>query len=716
MLWLALSMALADEAARDARLEQPPTVRDIAVQESLQDLPWVCQNLTPTLCRLYRGTHDNAVRQAMEQDEDGFGAHLYGARRLVDRPALDEPTLSTDAWRIELWYAHHGWFDARVIGFEVIEVKPRHRLARWMIPWKYGVPSAPVVDVVVQVEEGPRSVVGSVTVNGDEVAGPALERKIERTAEALIGGAYVNSQPYELANYIQNQFQRKGFARATAEVSMVARPQDQEVDITVEVDPGDVCVFGEVEVVGNDAVSTEDILQRVTILPGERYDPEAMNETQRNLFGLGTFSVVQIIPELDGTSQQIPIRIEVTEARFREIKVGGGAAAGGSQGEVRGRFAAEHKNLFGKLLRVDVDATAGQRVLTQPGSGVSPADVRGLVDEQDIQGLQDNVVLGPFATVNADAVWPNLFGYPNLSHTPETRYELRREFYQSYHDVSLAPALTWRPHPRLAISPTYRWEYRYFIDRDLFAPGLDEVEKSVNQWSVQSFGLQTIWNTSRPMFQPTHGWNVRGTVLSAGGFLPGFTWAQGDLDVRKYQAIAVDDFRGVLAFRVAGGYQMPYGDDGHVPSWKRYRLGGSQDVRGYAEGNLGPRLCYERGQQGTVPSGAEPIPCQDIPRNERAVYTLGGRVMAMASMELRMDIPWDAQFVVFHDLGQVWATPQDVSLADLSPTAGFGFRYPTPAGPARLDVGVRYLHPTGREPDYAADRAYGIYIGIGEAF
>ena len=65
------------------------------------------------------------------------------------------------------------------------------------------------------------------------------------------------------------------------------------------------------------------------------------------------------------------------------------------------------------------------------------------MEEQDIQGLQDGG--GPFATVNADAVWPNLFGYPNLS-TPETRYELRREFYQILRRLAGAGADR-QPHP-----------------------------------------------------------------------------------------------------------------------------------------------------------------------------------------------------------------------------------------------------------------------------
>ena len=514
---------------------------------------------------------------------------------------------------------------------------------------------------------------------------------------------------------------------------MLARPEDQEVDIFIAVEPGEICVFGEVEVVGNVAVSEEDILQRVTILPGERYDPDAMNETQRNLFGQGTFAVVQVIPQFEVPGQQIPIRIEVTEANFREVKIGGGAATGGSQGEVRGRIAAEHRNLFGRLIRVDIDATAGQRVYsTNSAPGLSALAA---ARNQDLSEVAGTVSTGPFAQVDADLVWPEFLGIRRLSHTPETSYELAFEQLQTYHDVSLAPAFTWRPMPKLAITPIYRWEYRFFMERDpsVFSPTLDEVERGLNDWSVQSFQLRANWNTAQPFFQPTHGWYVDVSVLNAGGPLEGFTWAQGDLDIRKYQAVAVNDFRGVLAFRVAGGYQRAYGDDGHVPSWKRYRLGGATDVRGYAQDYLGPRACFAQHPKTGLPAtldadgsvvtdadgnpvAPQSIPCSSIDRRERVVYPLGGTLSALGSVELRIELPYNMQAVVFHDLGQVWPDPRYWSLRELSPTAGVGLRYPTPAGPARLDLGVRYLHWTDREPAYAADRFFGVYIAVGEAF
>ena len=42
------------------------------------------------------------------------------------------------------------------------------------------------------------------------------------------------------------------------------------------------------------------------------------------------------------------------------------------------------------------------------------------------------------------------------------------------------------------------------------------------------------------------------------------------------------------------------------------------------------------------------------------------------------------------DFGQVWGTDQDIRLGDLELTPGIGFRYLSPVGPLRLDLGYNF--------------------------
>jgi outer membrane translocation and assembly module TamA len=70
--------------------------------------------------------------------------------------------------------------------------------------------------------------------------------------------------------------------------------------------------------------------------------------------------------------------------------------------------------------------------------------------------------------------------------------------------------------------------------------------------------------------------------------------------------------------------------------------------------------------------------------------------------------------VVFLDAGNVYSTVGQMSLAELRASAGVGFRYRSPVGPIRLDLGVkldRRTLPTGE-----IERPTALHISLGEAF
>jgi outer membrane protein assembly factor BamA len=111
--------------------------------------------------------------------------------------------------------------------------------------------------------------------------------------------------------------------------------------------------------------------------------------------------------------------------------------------------------------------------------------------------------------------------------------------------------------------------------------------------------------------------------------------------------------------------------DKGVPEYERFYAGGSSTIRGYDEREFGP-----------------------------------GDFMLLANLEVRFPIVWNVVGVAFMDMGNVWASIDDVERYDfdiyLSPedytlrratdvkyTVGAGIGYQTPVGPARIDYGMR---------------------------
>ncbi|MCP4806479.1 MAG: BamA/TamA family outer membrane protein [Proteobacteria bacterium] len=724
------------ELRREERRAAPPTVRDIEfhedqlfAQEFLRRGPHSPPPRVPVIHYLQRsdifgrGTNNNLVRVSMEQDEDGVLAHVFPFRAFIDRVPLDTEVLEQDAWRVELWYAHHGWFDAEVTAWEVREVRPAPRLPG-LRPRRL---RGPVVDVIAHVELGPESLITLVEIDGIDHVSPAAMGTVRRAKDDMEGARFDIDAPYDMADIVRNQLLENGYARAATSVNVVARPDDHELEVFVQAEAGEICMFGEVEIVGNVDVRAEDIERRVPITPGERFDPRRLEETQRNLFGLGTFSVVQIEPQLEVEGQVIPIKITVTETRFRELKAGGGFALQRDQGQIRGVGRFGHNNLFGRLIRFEGEAIGGWKTFRSDTTVLDNT-----MGETTDEIVQDVISGGPFVEATGSLLYPNIFG-TQWSHTPQLGFEFNRFPSYQVRDVSMSPRFTYAFTKNLAVTPGYRWNYRKeqleagaaLTADELGALNIDPSNPEV-EYHIHKMVVTGAWDTRRPLLQPSRGHYAEVTVAQAGAWLPGRTFAEARLDVRKYQTLVLRDFRPVIAVRGVGGVIEPFGDDParrEIPLTERYYLGGGTSLRGFGEDLVGPRGCSaaDPGNADRVVS----VPCTDpslyadadgneteIPGTDVDIYPLGGNVVAYYSVEARIPVGADYDVVLFHDNGALWAERSDVAWGAFSPTVGIGGRIATPAGPLRVDVAYRLRD----DEAYQLDRRVAFYIALQEAF
>jgi outer membrane translocation and assembly module TamA len=64
-------------------------------------------------------------------------------------------------------------------------------------------------------------------------------------------------------------------------------------------------------------------------------------------------------------------------------------------------------------------------------------------------------------------------------------------------------------------------------------------------------------------------------------------------------------------------------------------------------------------------------------------------------MEYRRRISGPLFAAIFVDVGNVWASPEQVDLGDIEWGPGLGLQYVTPAGPLRAEYGWRIDAPEG---------------------
>jgi outer membrane protein assembly factor BamA len=137
---------------------------------------------------------------------------------------------------------------------------------------------------------------------------------------------------------------------------------------------------------------------------------------------------------------------------------------------------------------------------------------------------------------------------------------------------------------------------------------------------------------------------------------------------------------------------------------KRFYSGGSRSVRGYGENQLGPRVLTISPGELTDTTLAQPCTTEAL-RNATCdpniagvgsgkfqPQPLGGTAIAEGSVEYRfpLSIAAGLEGAVFVDAAIVGSDRfTDLLGATAAVTPGFGVRFATPAGPVRLDLGVR---------------------------
>ncbi len=677
----------------------------------------------------FSGTSDYLVKTAMVQLESPRFWRIAPRERAV-RLSRDE--LTRDAWRIETWYAHQGFFEARFLGWEVVERRPRKN-------------RTPVVDLVGHVEEGPPTNIASVTwLVVDEqghpteqsfesvVKGP-LARELRNRAAAQPGDRFTLAAHEETRDLTLLKLRDQSFAYAEVRGEVDVRADEHEADLRYLCQPGPACRFGEVTLTGASKVPRDLIRQKLAVREGQAFSARAIATTQRDLFALGTFSVVNVKPALDRPkplppsegpveppplpSDVVPVTIELQDSRWRQLRLGGGVAAQTGKQELRASAGFSHVNLGGRLLQLDVEALAGYTWLS------SLAD---LVDTGD-SATGEELGGGPLLSLGLGLDAPRL-PVPALKLENDLSLDLGVEEAWQYVTPTFSTALTWSPirHWTYGFGAGLRY-YQWFNASDSvsgFSTSGSELDTQ-NPYFLTTLSQTVLYDSRNDPVAPARGSYVSLQLDEA--LPPGmFDFVRLEVEGRRYFPLGrlLDALlgwypRATLGGRLGGGliqtYELFGAERAGVPFDERLTLGGSNSVRGWQDGHLGPYAWSCDAEGGNCYSDPSEALCAPGESCDTATIPTGGLVSSFGSLELRTYLPgqWDDYgFVVFADAGMVWWDLQSVGQPAPQLSLGVGLRYRTPVGPLRIDVARRMGDPVmfDHEPRWAP------YFSLSEAF
>ena len=636
-----------------------------------------------------------AMRNAMSHAAPRWQSFLG----LAEPAWLDRKQLDTDAFRIEIYYANQGYFDARFLGWELRSDSPekkRLQRIRAIGHISEGIPSKLREDVII--------------VGIEKLMGP-LKRRLGDMM-ALKKGDIFTLEGYQttLAS-LRTTLLDRSYAHVRVTGNVQVHPEEHAVDVQLAVATGPACRFGAVTIEGLDKVPESIVRSLLDVEEGEPYSATAIAKTRASLYALHVFGVVDIVPDLsDPTSPTVPVKIEVKEAKFRELRAGPVFEAETGKIAILAQAAYEDQNLGGRLWRLKQEARAGVGAIVeniQALPQLRPADIKPVVD------------------VKGSVELPHLFG-GDWSQLNEGRVEVGLEPAYSYFATSFAPTLAYTGFEKLRISVGYKIRYYNYFDFE----ELSAIEDSplgrdlTNPYLLSMLEQKVVYDGRNDPANTTRGWYWSAALSEAGVFNEGdFSFVRGQAEVRTYRGIVSLfgwDPDTVLAGRLGGGVIIPYGsaETGARPTApyaELLYLGGSNTVRGWAANRLGPYEpidCpdVEEGFPGfDLPEDAPmPPPCTTLERQ----LPLGGALSLYGNLEIRKGLPLGLTGVLFVDAGRVWDRIDKFNLSELQVSVGGGLRYGTPVGPIRLDVGFRL-----RDPEYFIGHPRPtVHLSLAEAF
>lgn len=506
------------------------------------------------------------------------------------------------------------------------------------------------------VTEGPQTLIGSMKLAGNSaLSDEFLMNDITYGAGQPFSEFNVNSDRYNiLGNYFHN-----GFPEARVETEITPAAEPHRMNVTYIIHEGPEVRVTRVLIDGYENTRRERIVHEVEIHAGEPLRQGDVIDTQRRLYELGIFNRVQVAPQNpDGADTAKTMVVLVDEAKRYTVSYGLGL----------------------EFQRIESE--------TNPGDNQVRVAPRGLFE------IGKNNVLGRAHTLSFRArastlqgralltyAAPAFFGHPSLTYLATGLYDRTRDvstFTADRYEAGMQVA--WRASEWTTMLFRYSFR-RVVVDPDSLKIDPQEIPLFSQPTRISGPGVTWIRDRrNRPADATQGNFNTLDVSLASKPLGSSASFARLFLQNSSFYSLGRSL---VLARSARFGVQEPFSDTiaDEIPLPERFFAGGGYSLRGFGLNQAGPR---------------DPV----------TGFPVGGLALLVLNHELRF--PLRLPFVgdrlggaLLYDAGNVFSRLEDItfrskpSAADIasgrlnyfSHSIGFGFRYPTPVGPVRLDLG-----------------------------
>lgn len=184
-----------------------------------------------------------------------------------------------DLERITTFYKMHGYFNARVVSRSIVESRKNK-----------------AVRISIRIAEGKPTHVSTRNIEGLEPLSDKNRKEILANLPLKQGDVFTQDAYLKTRKMLVDRLHKHSYAYAEISGRAIVNPQTNKAEVYYFLDPGPKARFGQIHIVGNKQIETHFIREALSIEKGQAYSGTALEEAQQDLYDMGVFSLVSVLP------------------------------------------------------------------------------------------------------------------------------------------------------------------------------------------------------------------------------------------------------------------------------------------------------------------------------------------------------------------------------------------------------------------------------------
>lgn len=172
-----------------------------------------------------------------------------------------------------------------------------------------------------------------------KIASIEVDDEYKNIIELKVNDGFVSSNFTNSKKNIYKHLSNTGYAKAVLDAKAYVDIDEYKVDIKYEVVKNSIQKFGDIKIKNDAKIDMSFLEKNIEFVKGQDYNSTLIDKTYENLYNFGIYKYIRIEPDLDKSTDDIPVDINLVQGDYRETSYGIGYDT-----NTKARFKAQYKN------------------------------------------------------------------------------------------------------------------------------------------------------------------------------------------------------------------------------------------------------------------------------------------------------------------------------------------------------------------------------------